>query len=127
MNQTTNSAIPSNNPEVVDNKEQSLTEITNLNVAPEKLMKVYKESEKQKRTSGIIIIVMVSLVFIILNIINFIYVKAFEMFKWSLIIFILFLIPTLLTKFSLIKFIIDKWLPFLVEPNDFIASVRQRK
>lgn len=88
------------------------------------LQKMYEDSEKAKRTSGIAIIFWITLITIGVNVLNSLFFRNSEITKYSIIFFFVFFIPTLMTKFGLLNLLIVKFAPFLKEPDDFLKRVR---
>lgn len=106
--------------------QQGQPDLANLQMDGATLRQIYDESERAKKKSGILLILLLLFLVIGINVLNSIFFRSPEVTKYSILAFLVFFIPTLFTKFNLLQKIIEKWFPYLQEPDDFLRRVRSK-
>lgn len=101
-----------------------LPDLSNLQLDGETLRQMQVDSERAKKRSGILLIFFLLVLVIAVNVLNSLFFRNADITKYSVIGFIIFFVPILFTKFDLLKIIVDKWFPYLQEPEDFLKRVK---
>ncbi len=104
--------------------QQGVPDLSNLQLDGATMRKLYEDSERSKRKSGVLLILLLLFLVIGINVLNSIFFRSPDVTKYSILAFLIFFIPTLFTKFNLLQKIIEKWFPYLQEPDDFIKRVK---
>lgn len=97
----------------------------NLGFGGEDLLSIQKQVEAQKRKSGYCLLFLLVILYVAGLIVSVTFLRSRVLLIWLSLIFLGLLLPVLFTKFDVLDLLIDKFVPFLREPEDFLKRKRE--
>lgn len=99
----------------------------NIGLSTDDLLELQDQMEKGKKRSGYILLFFLTILEIGILLANAYYFRSANLALWSILVYIFFVVIILSTKFDMLSKAIDRFMPYLKEPKDFLKVIKENK